>query len=72
MPLKVVIIGGGSSYTPEIIEGFILRHHSFPVDEVVLVDIEDGKEKLETVGKLAQRMIDKSNVKIALRWTLDR
>ncbi|WP_410503052.1 6-phospho-beta-glucosidase [Exiguobacterium acetylicum] len=72
MPLKVVIIGGGSSYTPEIIEGFILRHHSFPVDEVVLVDIEDGKEKLETVGKLAQRMIDKSNVKITLRWTLDR
>lgn len=72
MPLKVVIIGGGSSYTPEIIEGFILRHHSFPIDEVVLVDIEDGKEKLETVGKLAQRMIDKSNVKIALRWTLDR
>ncbi|WP_368915058.1 6-phospho-beta-glucosidase [Exiguobacterium acetylicum] len=72
MPLKVVIIGGGSSYTPEIIEGFILRHHSFPVDEVVLVDIEDGKEKLETVGKLAQRMIDKSNVKIALCWTLDR
>lgn len=49
-----------------------MRHHSFPVDEVVLVDIEDGKEKLETVGKLAQRMIDKSNVKIALRWTLDR
>ncbi|WP_294749547.1 6-phospho-beta-glucosidase, partial [uncultured Exiguobacterium sp.] len=72
MPLKVVIIGGGSSYTPEIIEGFILRHHSFPVDEVVLVDIEDGKEKLEVVGQLAQRMIDKSNVKIALRWTLDR
>ncbi|MGL6103777.1 MAG: 6-phospho-beta-glucosidase, partial [Exiguobacterium acetylicum] len=72
MPLKVVIIGGGSSYTPEIIEGFILRHHSFPVDEVVLVDIEDGKEKLEIVGKLAQRMIDKSNVKITLRWTLDR
>lgn len=72
MPLKVVIIGGGSSYTPEIIEGFILRHHSFPVDEVVLVDIEDGKEKLEVVGQLAQRMIDKSNVKITLRWTLDR
>lgn len=29
--LKVVTIGGGSSYTPELLEGFIKRYHELPV-----------------------------------------
>ena len=49
--LKVVTIGGGSSYTPELIEGFIKRHEELPVKELWLVDIEEGKEKLEIVGR---------------------
>ncbi|MBD7908219.1 6-phospho-beta-glucosidase [Sporosarcina gallistercoris] len=72
MNLKIVIIGGGSSYTPEIIEGIIRRHHSFPVTEIVLVDIEEGKEKLQIVGELSKRMILKSGKPIQLTWTLDR
>lgn len=69
--IKLVIIGGGSSYTPEIIEGIILRHDSFPVSEIVLVDIEAGQEKLEIIGNLSQRMIKKANKSIALSWTLN-
>ena len=42
--LKVVTIGGGSSYTPELIEGFIKRHDELSVKELWLVDIEEGKE----------------------------
>ncbi|WP_077328640.1 6-phospho-beta-glucosidase [Virgibacillus siamensis] len=72
MSLKVVIIGGGSSYTPEIMEGIIKRHDSFPVTDVVLVDIEPGKEKLDIVGRLAERMIEKSGKPINLSCTLDR
>lgn len=41
--LKVVTIGGGSSYTPELLEGFIKRYHELPVTELWLVDVEDGK-----------------------------
>ena len=52
--LKVVTIGGGSSYTPELVEGFIKRHKELPVKELWLVDIEEGKEKLEIVGALAR------------------
>lgn len=70
--MKLVIIGGGSSYTPEIIEGVIDRHKEFPVTELVLVDIEEGKEKLNIIGALAQRMIEKSGVSIKLSWTLNR
>ena len=49
--IKIVTIGGGSSYTPELMEGFIKRYHELPISEIWLVDIEDGKEKLEIVGK---------------------
>ncbi|WP_028777739.1 6-phospho-beta-glucosidase [Shimazuella kribbensis] len=72
MSLKVVVIGGGSSYTPEIIEGFIHRYESFPITELTLVDIEKGLEKLEIVGALATRMIRKSGYPIKLSWTLNR
>ncbi|SFB27132.1 6-phospho-beta-glucosidase [Lentibacillus halodurans] len=72
MALKLVVIGGGSSYTPEIIEGMIKRYDSFPVSEIVLVDIEAGKGKLEVIGNLALRMVEKSGKPIKLSWTLDR
>lgn len=42
--LKIATIGGGSSYTPELIEGFIKRQKELPVKEIWLVDIEDGKK----------------------------
>ncbi len=58
--IKIVTIGGGSSYTPELVEGFIKRYEKLPVRELWLVDIEAGREKLETVGALAQRMVKKS------------
>ena len=58
--IKIVTIGGGSSYTPELIEGFIKRYDELPVGEIWLVDIEAGKEKLEIVGALAKRMVHKS------------
>ncbi|MED3934706.1 6-phospho-beta-glucosidase, partial [Priestia megaterium] len=44
--IKIVTIGGGSSYTPELIEGFIKRYDELPVRELWLVDVEEGKEKL--------------------------
>ncbi len=72
MSLKVVVVGGGSSYTPEIIEGLIKRNKQFPVSEIVLVDIEAGEEKLTIIGNLARRMIEKSGKPIQLSWTLDR
>lgn len=70
--LKIVTIGGGSSYTPELIEGFIKRYAELPVKDLYLVDIEDGREKLEIVGKMAQRMVEKSGVDLKIHTTLNR
>ncbi|MDQ0190274.1 6-phospho-beta-glucosidase [Alicyclobacillus cycloheptanicus] len=70
--LKVAVIGGGSSYTPELIEGFIQRYPALPVRDLYLVDIEAGREKLEIVGALAKRMVEKAGVPIRVHLTLDR
>lgn len=70
--IKIVTIGGGSSNTPELVEGFIKRHKELPVKELWLVDIEEGKHKLEIVGNLAKRMVKKAGVDMEVNLTLDR
>lgn len=70
--VKIVTIGGGSSYTPELVEGFIKRYDSLPVRELWLVDIPEGEEKLNIVGNLAKRMVQKAGVPIDIHLTLDR
>jgi len=71
-PIKIVTIGGGSSYTPELMEGFIKRYEELPIKEMWLVDIEEGKEKMEIVGAMAQRMWDASPYEVKIHLTLDR
>ena len=70
--LKIVTIGGGSSYTPEFVEGLINRYDELPVRELWLVDIPAGKEKLEIVGSLARRMVSKAGVPMTIHLALDR
>jgi len=54
--LKVTVIGGGSTYTPELVNGFLERVGSFPLDELWLMDID--QERLNIVGGFAQRMLE--------------
>ena len=54
--LKVAVIGGGSTYTPELVNGFLARLNNFPVDELWLMDIDE--ERLKIVGGFAQRMVE--------------
>jgi 6-phospho-beta-glucosidase len=55
--VKLAVVGGGSTYTPELIEGVARRSDRFAVDELVLLDID--QERLEIVGGLARRMLDR-------------
>lgn len=70
--IKIATIGGGSSYTPEFVEGLIKRYHELPVRELWLVDIEAGKEKLEIVGNLTKRMVKKAGVPMEIHLSLNR
>lgn len=70
--IKIVTIGGGSSYTPELLEGFLKRYHELPVSELWLVDVEEGKAKLDIIFDLCQRMVAKAGVPLKIVKTLDR
>jgi len=58
MGLKIAVVGGGSTYTPELVQGFATRQERLPVDELVLLDVD--AERLEVVGGLARRMLDRA------------
>ncbi|MEI7936528.1 MAG: 6-phospho-beta-glucosidase [Verrucomicrobiota bacterium] len=54
--MKITVIGGGSTYTPELVNGFLARVDSLPLKELWLMDID--RERLEIVGGLARRMVN--------------
>ena len=54
--MKICIIGAGSTYTPELVEGIINKRDTLPVTELVFMDIDE--RKLNIVGGLCQRMIE--------------
>ncbi|MBP1132983.1 6-phospho-beta-glucosidase [Serratia sp. PL17] len=72
--LKIAVIGGGSSYTPELVDGLIQRIEELPVTELALVDVEPGREKVEIIAALTQRMLARhglEQVKVSVHFELD-
>jgi 6-phospho-beta-glucosidase len=55
--MKITVIGGGSTYSPELVNGFLNKVSSFPVKELWLMDIDP--QRLEIVGGFTQRMAAK-------------
>jgi 6-phospho-beta-glucosidase len=70
MGTKVTVVGAGSTYTPELVEGFARRTERLPLDELVLHDIDP--ERLAVVGGLARRMLDRLGWPGRLTLTGDR
>src|SRR5699024_11271319 len=70
--LKLTVIGGGSSYTPELMEGIINNQDVLKVSEVWLADVEEGKEKLSIIADLSRRMVKKKKCSIKIFETFDR
>ena len=70
--VKLVVIGAGSSYTPELIEGVIKNHHQLPVSHIAFVDVEMGKAKMDIIFQLTKRMLEKAGLAIEVSQTLDR
>ena len=67
--MKIAVIGGGSTYTPELIEGFARRADRLPFGELVLHDVNAGR--LEVVGGLAGRILSRSGLGDRLRLTTE-
>lgn len=70
--IRVAVVGGGSSYTPELVEGFLRYYDVLPVERITLIDVPMGAEKVRIVGELARRMVHRAGRPTAVDWTLDR
>ncbi len=55
--MKVAVVGGGSTYTPELVDGFARLRHLLPVEELVLTD--PNQERLDLVGGVSERILAK-------------
>ena len=67
--MKVAVIGGGSTYTPELVSGLSRESGRIDVRQLVLHDID--AERREIVGGLARRMLDKQGFAGTLEVTDD-
>lgn len=67
--MKLVIIGAGSSYTPELIEGVIDHHDELPFTQIALMDID--AERLAILDGLTRRMLARADMPISVTATTD-
>lgn len=68
--MKITVIGGGSTYTPELVKGFIDLHNQLPLDELWLMDIQP--QRLEIVGDFCERIVENAGNPFKLRLTDNR
>jgi 6-phospho-beta-glucosidase len=55
--MKIAVVGGGSTYTPELVDGLGRLRDVLPVEELVLVDPD--AERLELVGAFGRRILSR-------------
>jgi 6-phospho-beta-glucosidase len=67
--MKLTVVGGGSTYTPELIDGLARLHTTLNVEELVLLD--PAAERLELVAGLARRILRKHGHDAEVRATSD-
>src|SRR5512140_1905463 len=68
--MKLVIFGGGSAYTPELVEGLLQQHVALPVDEICLTDI--NPTRLDILEGLAKRMVARFGLPVRVTATTER
>ncbi|MFT4283252.1 MAG: 6-phospho-beta-glucosidase [Protaetiibacter sp.] len=67
--MKLAIVGGGSTYTPELIDGFSRLRDRLPLDEIVLVDVDE--QRLGLVAGISRRMLARAGHPGRLEATTD-
>ena len=67
--MRLTVVGGGSTYTPELVDGFTRMRDLLPVDELVLVDPDT--QRLELVGGMSRRMLARAGHPATVTTTSD-
>ncbi len=70
--MKLAVVGGGSTYTPELIDGFARLRDELPISEIVLVDPDE--HRLGLVAAMAARMLARAGhpARVTTSTTVDR
>ncbi|RNL71148.1 6-phospho-beta-glucosidase [Streptomyces sp. I6] len=66
---KIAVVGGGSTYTPELVDGFARLRETLPLGELVLIDPAAGR--LDLVGGLARRIFARQGHPGTVSTTVD-
>ena len=67
--MKLTVVGGGSTYTPELVDGLARLADAVKVTELVLVDPDQAR--LDLVGPVSARIMRRYGHPARLRWTTD-
>jgi 6-phospho-beta-glucosidase len=67
--MKLAVVGGGSTYTPELVDGIARLTGDIKITELVLVDPDASR--LSVVGPFAARIMARYGHPAAIRWTHD-
>jgi 6-phospho-beta-glucosidase len=67
--MKLVVIGGGSTYTPELVDGIARLTGDIKITELVLVDPD--AHRLEVIGPFSARIMARYGHPAVLSWTSD-
>lgn len=67
--MKITVVGGGSTYTPELVVGFLERVKVLPVKELCLMDID--RQRLEIVGGFVKRIVERNGLPFQVTMTDD-
>src|SRR5699024_386653 len=67
---NVLVVGGGSTWTPGLLKGMCLRKDSFPINRLVMYDIDEGRQ--QTIGEFAKVLFNEEYPEIDFRYTTDK
>jgi 6-phospho-beta-glucosidase len=67
--VKIAVIGGGSTYTPELVFGLAEQRDTLGLDTIALMDVD--RERLEIVSGFVRRMVDRQGANVRIEATLD-
>ena len=69
MGIKLAIVGAGSSYCPELMQGLIRRKDKITLDELRLSDIDESR--LSIVGDFCERVLSENGIEPRITRTTD-
>lgn len=67
---NVLIVGGGSTWTPGLLKGICARQDTFPINRLVMLDVDEERQK--TIGEFAKILFNEEYPEIDFSYTTDK